>query len=127
MPLPVNLLANSTMPIALYSSEQLYAMEQAWFTDGNDSFGLMKQAAWQMAQYIAAQYEQKSINIHESDNINFYNRPAYSHRVSVWVGKGNKGGDGWMIAYYLQQMGWQVEVIAVGFDSHEFEIANTTQ
>ena len=54
MPLPVNLLANSTMPIALYSSEQLYAMEQAWFTDGHDSFGLMKQAAWQMAQYIAA-------------------------------------------------------------------------
>ena len=52
MLLPVNLLANSTMPIALYSSEQLYAMEQAWFADGHDSFGLMKQAAWQMAQYI---------------------------------------------------------------------------
>ncbi|MDX1788649.1 MAG: NAD(P)H-hydrate epimerase, partial [Psychrobacter sp.] len=127
MPLPVNLLANSTLPIALYNSEQLYAMEQAWFADGHDSFGLMKQAAWQMAQYIAALYEQKSINIHASDNIDFYNRPAYSHRVSIWVGKGNNGGDGWLIAYYLQQMGWQVEVIAVGFDSHEFEIANTTQ
>ena len=127
MLLPVNLLANSTMPIALYSSEQLYAMEQAWFADGHDSFGLMKQAAWQMAQYIAALYEQKSLNIHASDNINFYNRPAYSHRVSIWVGKGNNGGDGWLIAYYLQQMGWQVEVIAVGFDSHEFEITNTTQ
>ena len=70
MPLPVNLLANSTMPIALYNSKQLYAMEQAWFTDGHDSFGLMKQAAWQMAQYIAALYEQKSLNIHASDNIN---------------------------------------------------------
>ena len=127
MPVPVNLLVNSTMPIALYSSEQLYAMEQAWFTDGHDSFGLMKQAAWQMAQYIAALYEQKLLNTDALANIDFYRRPAYSHRVSIWVGKGNNGGDGWLIAYYLQQMGWQVEVIAVGFDSHEFEIANTTQ
>ncbi|MBB3107697.1 hydroxyethylthiazole kinase-like uncharacterized protein yjeF [Psychrobacter luti] len=127
MPVPVNLLANTTMPIALHSSEQLYAMEKAWFADGYDSFGLMKQAAWQMAQYIAVLYEQKSLKKCASDKIEFCHRPTYQHRVSIWVGKGNNGGDGWLIAYYLQQMGWQVEVIAVGFDSHEFEIANTTQ
>lgn len=33
----------STKPIPLYSSAQLYAMEQAWFVEGHDSFGLMKQ------------------------------------------------------------------------------------
>ena len=42
----------NTKPIALYNSEQVYAMEQAWFAEGYDSFGLMKQAAWQMTQQI---------------------------------------------------------------------------
>ena len=39
-------------PIALYNSEQVYAIERSWFLAGYDSFGLMKQAAWQMAQRI---------------------------------------------------------------------------
>lgn len=127
MPVPANLLANTTMPVALYSSGQLYAMEQAWFGEGHDSFGLMKQAAWQMAQYIAALYEQKMLNTHALANVKFYRRPTYKRRASIWVGRGNNGGDGWLIAYYLQQMGWQVEVITVGFDSRDFEIADTTQ
>lgn len=127
MPVPANLLANTTMPIALYNSKQLYAMEQAWFAEGHDSFGLMKQAAWQMAQYIAALYEQKMLNTHALANVKFYRRPTYKRRASIWVGRGNNGGDGWMIAYYLQQMGWQVEVVTVGFDSHYFTINDTTQ
>ena len=127
MPVPANLLANTTMPIALYNSKQLYAMEQAWFAEGHDSFGLMKQAAWQMAQYIAALYEQKMLNTHALANVKFYRRPTYKRRASIWVGRGNNGGDGWMIAYYLEQMGWQVEVVTVGFDSHHFAINDTTQ
>ena len=127
MPVPANLLANTTMPIALYNSKQLYAMEQAWFAEGHDSFGLMKQAAWQMAQYIAALYEQKMLNTHALANVKFYRRPTCKRRASIWVGRGNNGGDGWMIAYYLQQMGWQVEVVTVGFDSHYFAIKDTTQ
>ena len=127
MPVPANLLANTTMPIALYNSKQFYAIEQAWFAEGHDSFGLMKQAAWQMAQYIAALYEQKMLNTHALANVKFYRRPTYKPRASIWVGRGNNGGDGWMIAYYLQQMGWQVEVITVGFDSHHFAINDTTQ
>ena len=127
MPIPANLLANTTMPIALYNSKQLYAMEQAWFAEGHDSFGLMKQAAWQMAQYIAALYEQKMLNTHALANVKFYRRPTYKPRASIWVGRGNNGGDGWMIAYYLQQMGWPVEVVTVGFDSHHFAINDTTQ
>ena len=127
MPIPFNLLANITMPIALYNSKQLYAMEQAWFTEGHDSFGLMKQAAWQMAQYITALYEQKMLNTHALANVKFYRRPTYKRRASIWVGRGNNGGDGWMIAYYLQQMGWQVDVVTVGFDSHHSVINDTTQ
>ena len=127
MPIPFNLLANTTMPIALYNSKQLYVMEQAWFAEGHDSFGLMKQAAWQMAQYIAALYEQKMFNTHTLANVKFYRRPIYKRRASIWVGRGNNGGDGWMIAYYLQQMGWQVEVVTVGFDSHHSAINDTTQ
>ena len=127
MPVPANLLANMTMPVALYSSGQLYAMEQAWFDEGHDSFGLMKQVAWQMAQYIAAFYEQKMLNTHALADVKFYRHLTYKRRASIWVGRGNNGGDGWLIAYYLQQMGWQVEVITVGFDSHNFEIADTTQ
>ncbi|WP_201546373.1 NAD(P)H-hydrate dehydratase [Psychrobacter immobilis] len=127
MPVPANLLANTTMPIALYNSKQFYAIEQAWFAEGHDSFGLMKQAAWQMAQYIAALYEQKMLNTHALANVKFYRRPTYKRRASIWVGRGNNGGDGWMIAYYLQQMGWPVEVVTVGFDSRDFEVADTTQ
>ena len=127
MPVPANLLANTTMPVALYISGQLYAMEQTWFGEGHDSFGLMKQAAWHMAQYISALYEQKMLNTHAVANVKFYRRPTYKRRASIWVGRGNNGGDGWLIAYYLQQMGWQVEVVTVGFDSHDFEIANAIQ
>ncbi|KRU21856.1 bifunctional ADP-dependent NAD(P)H-hydrate dehydratase/NAD(P)H-hydrate epimerase [Psychrobacter piscatorii] len=112
----------NTKPIALYSSEQIYAMEQAWFAQGYDSFGLMQQAAWQMAQQIELLYEQKCLNANHSANTNVYHRTERLRRVSVWVGKGNNGGDGWLIAHYLQQAGWQVEVIAVGFDKNDFVI-----
>ncbi len=125
-----NILSKKTMPIALYSSEQLYAIEQAWFTEGNDSFSLMKQAAWQMAQYIEQIYEQiyeqKNLNVHPSAHSKFSLRRHTRQRLaSIWVGKGNNGGDGWLIAYYLQQMGWQVQVITVGFDKLDFGVANT--
>ena len=112
----------NTKPIALYSSEQIYTMEQAWFAQGYDSFGLMQQAAWQMAQQIELLYEQKCLNANHSANTNVYHRTERLRRVSVWVGKGNNGGDGWLIAHYLQQAGWQVEVIAVGFDKNDFVI-----
>lgn len=109
-------------PIALYSSEQVYAMEQAWFEEGYDSFGLMKQAAWQMTQQIEQVYERKTVSASHSTNTNVYQRSAYPRRASIWVGKGNNGGDGWLIAYYLQQAGWQVEVITVGFSENDFDL-----
>ena len=121
-----NTFLKKTMPIALYSSEQLYAIEQEWFIEGNDSFSLMKQAAWQMAQYIEQIYEQRNLNAYASAHSKFSLRRHTRQRLaSIWVGKGNNGGDGWLIAYYLQQMGWQVQVMTVGFDKLDFEVANT--
>ena len=112
----------NTKPIALYNSEQVYAMEQAWFAEGYDSFGLMKQAAWQMTQQIEQIYERKTVSASHSTNTNVYHRSAHPRRASIWVGKGNNGGDGWLIAHYLQQAGWQVEVMTVGFSENDFVI-----
>ena len=112
----------NTKPIALYNSEQVYAMEQAWFAEGYDSFGLMKQAAWQMTQQIEQVYERKTVSASHSTNTNVYHRSAHPRRASIWVGKGNNGGDGWLIAHYLQQAGWQVEVMTVGFSENDFVI-----
>lgn len=107
--------------IALYSSAQVYAMEQAWFAAGNDSFGLMQQAAWQMAQQIAPLYEQRYLNTDAAADSHISQPKTCQRRASIWLGKGNNGGDGWLIAHYLQQMGWQVKVIAVGFEEDDFE------
>lgn len=127
MPVATDVSTKTTLPVALYSSQQIYAMEQAWFGAGHDSFGLMQQAAWQMAHYIVALYEQKMLNSYSSVLTNTHNRIKCSPRANIWVGKGNNGGDGWLIAYYLQQMGWQVQIITVGFDKQDFATAETAQ
>ena len=121
------LCTKSKKPLMLYSSEQIRAMEQAWFSEGHDSFGLMKQAAWQMTQYIEQIFEQKHLYAGSSVATNVYRHHTCQRRVSVWVGKGNNGGDGWLIAHYLQQAGWQVQVITVGFDNDDFDINDTTE
>ena len=117
-------LADTTRPIALYSSEQVYAMEQAWFAEGYDSLGLMKQAAWQMAQHIERLYEQKYLQARASADHKVYRRNSCQQRASIWVGKGNNGGDGWLIAYYLQQAGWQVHLLTVGYTADDLETDN---
>lgn len=117
----------TTAPIALYSSKQLYAMEQAWFAEGHDSFGLMQQAAWQMSQHIEQLYEQKYLNTHSPMSTGIYRSDIRQRKASIWVGKGNNGGDGWLIAYYLRQAGWQVTVITVGFEKQDFDINHTAE
>ena len=91
--------------INLYTSQQVYAIEQAWFDQGHDSFGLMQQAAWQMTQKII-----KMTDHHEA------------LRACVWVGQGNNGGDGWLVAHYLQQAGWQVQIVTIGFDKEALSL-----
>ena len=127
MPTSNELSSKTTMPVALYSSKQLYAMEQAWFEQGNNSFALMQQAAWQMVKHIEILYEEKCLNeqlAKQGIASRPVNRPC---RVSVWVGKGNNGGDGWLVAYYLQQRGWQVQVITVGFEKQDFVIKDNVE
>ena len=119
--------SDTTRPIALYSSEQVYAMEQAWFAESYDSFGLMKQAAWQMAQHIEQLYEKKYLKARASADHKVYRRNACQQLASIWVGKGNNGGDGWLIAYYLQQAGWEVKVIAVGYAAEDLETDNQVE
>ncbi|WP_201596549.1 NAD(P)H-hydrate dehydratase [Psychrobacter vallis] len=121
------LYTKTTAPIALYSSKQVYAMEQAWFAEGHDSFGLMQQAAWQMSQHIEQLYEQKYLNTQLSMSTSMYRSDTRQREASIWVGKGNNGGDGWLIAYYLRQAGWQVTVITVGFEKQDFDINHTAE
>ncbi len=78
---------------ALYTSQQIYQIEQDWFKAGNPSFGLMQQASWQMATWI--------------------NENLTDKKACVWTGSGNNGGDGWLLAYYLCQFGWQATVVEV--------------
>ncbi|MBF0659545.1 NAD(P)H-hydrate dehydratase [Psychrobacter sp. NG25] len=118
---------NKKHPISLYSSKQLYAMEQAWFDEGHDSFGLMQQAAWQMAKHIEQLYEKKYLNRQSLTSVNFSHRHNHQYRVSIWVGKGNNGGDGWLISYYLKQAGWQVQIVTVGFEDSDFNYSDSDQ
>ena len=127
MPTSNELSSKTTMPVALYSSKQLYAIEQAWFAQGNNSFALMQQAAWQMVQHIELLYEDKYLSKHVSDNGVVSRSNISLRRASIWVGKGNNGGDGWLIAYYLQQQGWQVTVVTVGFEKSDFIIKDSSQ
>lgn len=116
------LLPQNTLPVQLYNSAQVYAMEQAWFSQGHDSFGLMQQAAWQMAKKIEQIYAQRYQLSTTANLIQTYQSNNHGRRASIWVGRGNNGGDGWLVAHYLRQAGWQVEVVTAGFDKAAFEI-----
>lgn len=108
----------SSMPIALYNSEQVYAIEQSWFDQGYNSFALMQQAAWQMSQLILKGFSQSySHKLALNKKLAHFNNKLRNRSgqpsACIWVGQGNNGGDGWLIALYLQQAGWQVQVIIV--------------
>lgn len=97
------------LPKPLYSSEQVYAIEQAWFAAGYNSFALMQQAAWQMAQYLIHHVQAESGQCSQGLAATIMPTSAV-----VWVGAGNNGGDGWLLAHYLFNAGWQVTVVDVG-------------
>ena len=78
-------------PVALYSSEQLYAMEQAWFARGYDSFGLMQQAAWQMAQQIELLYEQKCLNFHNCGTFSYSDKLPKLWHTLIYIKRQNCG------------------------------------
>ena len=113
MPASLSTVSKTTMPINIYSSKHVYAMEQAWFSQGYNSFGLMQQAAWQIAQHIIMLYDQKYRSTDATSKKAHYDA-NHQPSASIWVGPGNNGGDGWLVAHYLRQARWQVQVVIVG-------------
>ena len=88
----------------VYHSQDIQAWEQRWFAAQNSALGLMQQAAWAIAQQLQDVFESRlksSISKNKS-----------RYRVAVWCGKGNNAGDGYFIASYLKQFGYQVDVHA---------------
>lgn len=83
------------MQTVVYHSDDIQAWEQRWFAAQNSSLGLMQQAAWSIAQRLRILFENQSIK-----------------NIAVWCGQGNNAGDGYFIASYLKQAGWNVEIFA---------------
>lgn len=83
------------MQAVVYHSDDIRAWEQRWFAAQNSSLGLMQQAAWLITQQLIVIFEK-----HATKNI------------AVWCGQGNNAGDGYFIASYLKQAGFQIEIFA---------------
>ena len=88
----------------VYHSRDIQAWEQRWFSAQNSSYGLMQQVAWTIAQRLDSLFQ--------SD---FQSTARSAHKIkkiAIWCGAGNNAGDGYCIASYLQQFGYEVEIFA---------------
>jgi ADP-dependent NAD(P)H-hydrate dehydratase / NAD(P)H-hydrate epimerase len=79
----------------VYHSREIQAWEQRWFAAGNASYGLMQQVAWSIAQQLQALFIEKKLQ-----------------HIAVCCGGGNNAGDGYLIAKYLHNIGFDVCVYA---------------
>ncbi len=94
---------------AVYRAKDIQAWEQRWFAAGNSSYGLMQQAAWQMALSVHQLLQQQASGRQLAGQWQAFIKPV----IGVWCGAGNNGGDGYLLAAYLQQMGWQTWLFQV--------------
>lgn len=83
------------MQAVVYHSQSIQAWEQRWFAQQNSSLGLMQQAAWTITQQLMQQFQQNKIQ-----------------KIAVWCGQGNNAGDGYYIAAFLKQQGFNITVFA---------------
>ncbi|EXE63263.1 yjeF-related family protein [Acinetobacter sp. 1542444] len=83
------------MQAVVYHSDDIRAWERRWFAAQNSSLGLMQQAAWSIAQQLIELFKDRPIK-----------------NIAVWCGQGNNAGDGYFIASYLKQAGFNVEIFA---------------
>nr|MBP8206766.1 NAD(P)H-hydrate epimerase [Acinetobacter sp.] len=80
----------------VYHSQDIQAWEQRWFGQQNSSYGLMKQVAWTVAQRLIPIFQNNDMQ-----------------RIAICCGKGNNAGDGYLVAKYLLQVGFGVDIYAV--------------
>ncbi|WP_337080300.1 NAD(P)H-hydrate dehydratase [Acinetobacter pittii] len=83
------------MQAVVYHSDDIRAWERRWFAAQNSSLGLMQQAAWSIAQQLIELFNDRAIK-----------------NIAIWCGQGNNAGDGYFIASYLKQAGFNVEIFA---------------
>lgn len=86
---------DNNMQAVVYHSDDIRAWERRWFAAQNSSLGLMQQAAWSIAQQLIELFNDRAIK-----------------NIAIWCGQGNNAGDGYFIASYLKQAGFQVEIFA---------------
>lgn len=79
----------------VYHSRDLEAWEQRWFHQQNSSYGLMQQVAWGISQRLITLFSQQKIK-----------------KIAVCCGQGNNAGDGYLVAKYLKQAGFQAHIYA---------------
>ncbi len=103
------------MQRSVYHSQSIQAWEQRWFAQQNSSLGLMQQAAWSISQQLIEQFHQKNIQ-----------------NIAVWCGQGNNAGDGYYIAAFLKQSGFDVTIFSTEMGSstdlkHAYTYAESQQ
>ena len=79
----------------VYHSYDIQAWEQRWFARQNSSYGLMQQVAWSISQRLVSLFHSHQVS-----------------NVAVCCGQGNNAGDGYLVAKYLKQQGFNVDIYA---------------
>ena len=79
----------------VYHSHAIQAWEQRWFNQQNSSYGLMQQVAWQMTEALLPVLHHQELK-----------------KIAICCGTGNNAGDGYLMAVYLKQLGFDVEIYA---------------
>lgn len=82
---------------SVYHSQDIQAWEQRWFNQQNSDYGLMQQAAWSIAQRLISYFQQPQTQV---------------KKIAVCCGSGNNAGDGYLLAKYLTQAGFTVDIYA---------------
>ena len=88
----------------VYHSHDIRAWEQRWFAQQNSAYGLMQQTAWAITQRM----------ISKLDILN-----KKDLKIAVCCGQGNNAGDGYLVAKYLTEHGYDVEIYATDLGSSE--------
>lgn len=93
----------------VYHSRDLQAWEQRWFQQQNSSYGLMQQVAWGISQRLITLFSQQKIK-----------------KIAVCCGQGNNACDGYLVAKYLKQAGFSVDIYAVDLGNSK-DLASAVQ